>query len=382
MLAPATPSPTNGARGEGEGTGRSRPDTSTGGTASAPSRPGTTSGAAEEEAGSAAAASRARTSEPEAGATSGRTRTVSAAAAAVPEGEAAASAGEASGAGDARGGDEPPSGHPKKPLLAAAGIAGAVLLVVPLLIWATDDSEKKDKVAAAGSDTVLGDDSLAVPKGDYAPAEPTPEPTSPKPSAKVKAKAKQPSPVPTPEPPPKQQQKKKSDSGAGQVKQEAPKAPPNTAALAVQRLATASPGRHICYRAYMTGTGWQAPVCDGATAGLEGQGRAIKALNIAVSDTNGVDASPFFQGAGWTVPWKGVGNGSDLVIGNAKQSAPNMGGFAINVGKDRGNICQNTQVSGSGWLGLGCDNPQTANNYIFGGDVTKERALEAVKFTV
>lgn len=386
MLAPATSSPANPEGGEEEVTARSRPDTAAGGSASSATRPSTTSGAAEEEAESrTAAASRARSSQPEAGAASGRAQAVPAAGAAVPDAEGVALASEASGDGNARGDDEPPSGNPKKPLLAAAGIAGAVLLVVPLLIWATDDSEKKDEVSVAGADTVLEDEGLDVPKGDYAPAEPTPEPTSPKPSAKAKAKTnadtRQPSSDPTPEPPPAKEQKK-SDSGAGQVKQQPPKAPPNTAALAVQRLATSSPGRHICYRAYVTGIGWQAPVCDGATAGVEGQNRAIKALNIAVSDTNGTAASAYFQGAGWTTPWKGVSNGTDLVIGNAKQSAPNMGGFAINVDEGGGNICQNTVVSGSGWLGLGCDNAQTANNYIFGGDVTKEHALEAVRFTV
>ncbi|WP_432952602.1 hypothetical protein [Streptomyces sp. CA-288835] len=307
-----------------------------------------------------------------------RAQAASAAGEGAPEAEAEAAAGGASGDGTARGADEPPSGNPKKPLLAAAGIAGAVLLAVPLLIWASDDSEpKKDNVStAANSDTVLDDKSLDAPRGDYAPAEPTPEPSASKPSPKAKPKAAPPSSPPAvPEPP-----QKKAETKA--VKQEAPKPAPNTAALAVQRLATGSPGRHICYRAYMTDIGWQAPVCDGATAGLEGQNRAIKALDIAVSDTNGVAANAFYQGAGWTTPWTNVGNGADLVIGTPKQSAPNMGGFAINVDEGGGNICQTAHVSGAGWQGLGCDNPQTENKYIFGGDVTKERALEAVRFTV
>ncbi|GAA4792717.1 hypothetical protein GCM10023220_18240 [Streptomyces ziwulingensis] len=271
-------------------------------------------------------------------------------------------------------------------MLAAAGIAGVVLLVVPLLIWATDDSKKKEKdevSVAAQSDTVLDDEALDAPKGAYAPAEPTPEPSSPKPSAKKE----KPSATPVPEPPVQQQsavaapeptpEKKTADSDAGQVKQEAPKPTPNTAALAVQRLATASPGRHVCYRAYVQGSGWQTPVCDGATAGAEGQGRPIKAINIAVSDANGVNANEFIQKVGWPTKWAGVPNGVDLTIGSARQDAPNMAGFGVSV--NEGIVCQNTQVRDSGWLGMGCDEP---GGYIFGGSLNEDHWLEAVRFTV
>lgn len=366
-LTPAVPESTGTTRGEGEPTARSRPDTSPDGAASA--RPGVTSGAA----GEGAAASRQRLSEPEAASGNEGAQAASAAAAAAPEARATAMGAGAAAGGTGRGDDEPPSGDPKKPLLAAAGIAGVILLAVPLMIWATDDSEpKKDKVAAtAQSDTVLDDEVEHAPRGNYAPAKPTPEPSRAKPTRKAQKPAAPGA-------------KSVKSTPKAKPKANAPAPPrtaPNTAALAVQRLATSSGGRHICYRAYVADIGWQAPVCDGAMAGT-GQGRPIKALNIAVSGTNGVDANESSQGAGFTTPWQGVGNGGDLVIGTAKQSAPNMSGFAITVDKGGGNICQNTQVSGSGWLGLGCDTAETSERIIFGGDVTNERALEAVRFTV
>ncbi len=377
----ATPQPAKAARGEGEATARPRPDTSAGGAASAPS--GTTGGSTEEEKEAGAAASRQRSSQPEAESASARPQAASAGAVAAPVARAAAVAGVPLVGGTARGKGELSSGNPKKPLLAAAGIAGVVLLAVPLLIWATNDSEReKDTVSvSAESDTVLGGASADAPRGDYVPARPTPPSTSAKPSAKAKPKAKKPSSVPerpssVPVPPPAPPQKK-SPSGTGQTKQQAPKPTPNTAALAVQRLAAASPGRHICYRAYVTGIGWQAPVCDGATAGTEGQNRPIKALNVAVSGTKGTSANEFIQEAGWTTAWTGAVDGVDLSIGSARKDAPNMSGFAIAV--NDGVVCQNAWVRDGGWLGMGCDTP---GKYIFGGSLDKDRWLEAVRFTV
>lgn len=379
MLAPATPPSSDGARAEAEEKGRSRPDASADGAAAASVRPATASGTAGEEAEQAEQAARtAPAAQSEAVAASAETQKVSAEA--VPEAEAAVAMGEAAGDGSARGDDEPPSGNPKAPLLAAAGIAGVLFLAVPLLIWATDDSEKKDEVTVtAKSDTLLDDAPQDAPKGDYAPASPTAEPTSPKPSPKAKKQSAVPvaeptvvrtTEVPAPEP-------TVTKTAAAKTEQETPKPPPNTAALAVQRLATSSPGRHVCYRAYVKGIGWQAPVCDGATAGTEGQDRPIKALNIAVTDTKGVNANEYVQGSGWPTKWEGVSAGTDLTIGSPRDSAPNLSGFAISV--NDGIVCQNAQVSVSGWLGLKCDEP---GGYIFGGDVNQKHWLEAVRFTV
>jgi hypothetical protein len=167
---------------------------------------------------------------------------------------------------------------------------------------------------------------------------------------------------------------------AGSGAKKATKLPENTAAVAVQRLDAQSPGRHICYRAYETGTGWQDPVCDGVMAGTVGESRPIKALNIAVSGTNGTAANGYIKDVGYVSPtWTSVANGVDLVIGTPKQSALNMLGFVINVGSDV--ICQNAHVHNQGWLGLQCDKPEP-NSYTFGGTLDNKLWLEAVRFTV
>ncbi|MFH8798152.1 hypothetical protein ACH4F6_00925 [Streptomyces sp. NPDC017936] len=290
---------------------------------------------------------------------------------------ATAAAGTATAAAGA-GADGPPSGNPKKPLLAAAGIAGVVLLAVPLLIWATDDSrQKKDNVAvAAGSDTLLEEEPLAVPKGDYAPAEPTPQPSTAKPSAKPSPVVKKADPVPSSAPASTPAETPKT--AEAQVKAPAaPKLPPNTAAYAVQRLAASNPGRHICYRVYAKGSGWTAPVCDGATAGQEGKGRPITAINIAVADAKRVNGNEFIQKDGWTTEWSGAVDGTDLVLGRAAADAPNLSGFTIGV--ESGNVCQNHKLGEHDWGGLACESPK---GWIFGGSTEPQFWLEAVRFTV
>ncbi|MEN8654032.1 hypothetical protein ABCR94_26365 [Streptomyces sp. 21So2-11] len=374
------------ARAEGEAATQSQPNASSTGAPAASAQSGTTTSVTTEEAEASATAGSRQQAEPEAAA-NGRTRAQTALAAA-PDAAVAAGVGGASGEGAGRGDDAPPSGNPKKPFLAAAGIAGVVLLAVPLLIWATDDSEKKDKVSVvAKSDTILEDEPMGAPQGDYAADKPKAEP---KPKAKPKAQAKPdlpnmvkavlpPLPSEEKESAPKEDGEPKKEA-ARSLKAEAPKPATNTAASAVQQLATQSPGRHICYRAFVANSGWQRAVCDGATAGTEGKGTTIKALDISVAGTNGTSATAYFHEVGWKNPWKSVTNGADLYIGTAKNSAVSLSGFAISVRE--GNICQNTHVSESGWLGLGCDTPQTSNNYIFGGAVEKKRTLEAVRFTV
>ncbi|WP_257232361.1 RICIN domain-containing protein [Streptomyces sp. Rer75] len=122
-----------------------------------------------------------------------RTRAAAAASGtAEPDHDAAAVAGDTPGDGIVPDEEGPDSGNPKKPLLAAADIAGAILVAVPLLIWATAGSdEKKDKVAvAAKTDTALDDESLEAPSAEYAPDEPSPDPTSAKPSGTPSSSAK------------------------------------------------------------------------------------------------------------------------------------------------------------------------------------------------
>jgi uncharacterized protein YjdB len=149
-----------------------------------------------------------------------------------------------------------------------------------------------------------------------------------------------------------------------------------TAAIAVSQLEASSPGRHICYRAYVQDIGWQDPVCDGHTAGTVGQNRPIESLNIAVSGVNGTAANGFIQDSGWEKAWKSAADGVDLYIGSTGK-ALRLLGFAINVGTDT--VCQNAQVHNHGWGGLGCDK---AGSYIFGGTLDNTLWLEAVRFTV
>ncbi|WP_329529498.1 hypothetical protein [Streptomyces sp. NBC_01462] len=160
----------------------------------------------------------------------------------------------------------------------------------------------------------------------------------------------------------------------------------DTAATAVNWLAKNDPGRHICYRAYVSGRGWQKPVCDGTVAGTTGQNLSIKALNIAVRGTGGVAANAFVHnphstdGRGiWKPHWTSADDGKDIYIGKAQSSAPNMLGFAINIGKG-GQLCEIAHVHNSGWGQTGCVNQRP--EYIFGGTLGNDAWLEAVKFRV
>ncbi|OQD56672.1 hypothetical protein BM536_011010 [Streptomyces phaeoluteigriseus] len=403
MLAPAarrTPAPEPGEGGTG-GAQTVRPAPRTPDTTeseAAPEPPATTSATLGEPAATAAASATATASaseersEAESGsvtepaaavrvAPDAEARGVGATAAAgtAAAGTAAAGTAAAGTAAAGAGADEPPSGNPKKPLLAAAGIAGVVLLAVPLLIWATDDSrqKKKDDVAvAAGSDTLLEEEALEVPKGDYAPAEPTPEPSTEKPSAKPSPVVEKAAPVPSSAPSSKRAEEPKK--AEPKVKEYAPpKLPPNTAAYAVQRLAASNPGRHICYRVHVKGAGWTAPVCDGATAGQEGGGRPITAINVSVADATRVNGNEFIQKDGWTTAWSSAADGTDLVLGSAASNAPSLSGFTIGVVS--GNVCQNHKLGERGWGGLACEKPQ---GWIFGGSTEPQFWLEAVRFTV
>ncbi|QKV96030.1 hypothetical protein HUT19_33450 [Streptomyces sp. NA02950] len=78
-------------------------------------------------------------------------------------------------------GDTPP-GRPNKPMLAAAALAGVVLLGVPILLIGGDDKDHKGQqnVANSRDDTVLGDAGQEQPpSGKYAPSTPEEERDSP-----------------------------------------------------------------------------------------------------------------------------------------------------------------------------------------------------------
>ncbi|MEU3255805.1 hydrolase, partial [Streptomyces sp. NPDC006997] len=153
---------------------------------------------------------------------------------------------------------------------------------------------------------------------------------------------------------------------------------PPTAALAVSKLAAREPGRHICYRAFVEGTGWQRPVCDGATAGVVKGEKKIRSLNFAVSGTKGTSANAYRHEKGWwQTPWPGVVDGVDLYVHTTKKDAPYLLGFAVNVGE--GVVCANANVQTQGWHGLKCDEP---GGYVFGGTLDEDLWLRAVRFTV
>ncbi|MFD7766277.1 hypothetical protein [Streptomyces sp. NPDC059787] len=379
MLAPAARRTTAPEPGEG----------GTGGTGEAAETARPAPDTAESEAAPAPAAT---TGEPAATATASasRERPEAESGSAAEPAVAAAGAGEAAGVGGvggaggtaaaaAAGADGPPSGNPKKPLLAAAGIAGVVLLAVPLLIWATDDSrQKKDNVAvAAGSDTLLEEDSPEVPKGDYAAAEPTPEPSTGKPSAKPSPVVKKPVPPVTSSAPAPVSESPEATTKKAEPrteKREAPEVPPNTAAYAVQRLAASDPGRHICYRVHRKGAGWTTPRCDGA---MSGQGLPITAINIAVVGAKKVSANEYVQKDGWTTAWSSAADATDLTLGSDSPNAPNLSGYAIGV--EDGNVCHHHKLGGHDWGAYLCE---SSEGWRFGGSLEPQTWLESVKFNV
>ncbi|WP_328420350.1 mannose-binding protein [Streptomyces sp. NBC_00443] len=95
------------------------------------------------------------------------------------------------------------SGRPRKPVLAGAAIAGAVLIAVPLLLAgsAKDDGPGNSQGPAAGSDTVLNPNSAPAALDDYVAEKPSPSPKKAKPEKTEPAKVVAPPPAaPSPEP--------------------------------------------------------------------------------------------------------------------------------------------------------------------------------------
>ena len=179
-------------------------------------------------------------------------------------------------------------------------------------------------------------------------------------------------------------------AGGGSEEKE-PKPKKKTAATAVQRVAAQDPGgRHICYRAFVTGKGWTEAVCDGETAGTVGEDKPIRALNIAVSGTKGTGSAAFVHFPGSTngkghyngKPWSFAPDGIDNYFGDSEKDSPNLLGFTINVDNGGGPVCQTTHVRNEGWHDMGCDKPGEGEGFIFGGTLNNDLWLEAVKFTV
>ncbi|PSM39661.1 hydrogenase expression protein [Streptomyces dioscori] len=75
-------------------------------------------------------------------------------------------------------------GRPRKPVLAGAALAGALLVAVPLLITVTDKDEEKKNVDNAASDTVLNE--AGGPAGVFETQTPSPSASEPKKKAATK----------------------------------------------------------------------------------------------------------------------------------------------------------------------------------------------------
>ncbi|MFD5870680.1 hydrogenase expression protein HypA [Streptomyces sp. NPDC060322] len=270
--------------------------------------------------------------------------------------------------------------RPKKPILAAAAVIGAILVSVPFLVMGQDDRKPdKDRTQNAAG-TVLGTERSEQPE-TYTAKSPSPSATPSKEKEKAKEKpSAPPAAKPVVVPPPVTPERKPTATVTA-------KAPPNTAASALSGLAKSDPeGRHICYRAFVSGSGWQTPVCDGTMAGTAGQGKQITALNIAVWNVGGSSANALLHDQGatsgnakWAPNWTAtVADGKNNYIGSAQQGAPFLTGFAMNVGK--GSVCHTARLDGGGWGPQYCKNSRP--EYMFVGTVDNKRWFEAVKLTV
>uniref|UniRef100_A0AAU3GSR6 Hydrolase n=1 Tax=Streptomyces sp. NBC_01401 TaxID=2903854 RepID=A0AAU3GSR6_9ACTN len=198
----------------------------------------------------------------------------------------------------------------------------------------------------------------------------------PKESAPVEPSAS----APAPEDSPTAEDKNAGDSGGGGGgASESAKPPERTAAVAVHEIAALSEGRHICYRVYVTDSGWTDPVCDGDTAGRIGEGRPIKAINIAVSKTGGVRGNGAYVADGWKTPdWTGTTTGKNLYLGSTKERDSAMEGFTIGV--TDGSICQDTNLKDKGWFGHSCTKP---GEWVYSGSpMNLKIPLDAIRLKV
>jgi hypothetical protein len=96
--------------------------------------------------------------------------------------------------------DGPPPDRPKKPVLAAVAIGGAVVLAIPILLIGTGSHDGKKHRTAPAADRVLLGDGQQPPPGAFVSNSPTPTPSA-SPSEKHKAKAsKKATPTPSSKP--------------------------------------------------------------------------------------------------------------------------------------------------------------------------------------
>ncbi|MFJ1899110.1 hydrogenase expression protein HypA [Streptomyces sp. NPDC088115] len=305
-----------------------------------------------------------------------------------PPAAAAAAAGDGGGGAGTHADDVPPNGRLKKPMLAAAAIAGAVLISVPFLVAGQDDRKPEKEQTQNAAGTVLDSERPVSPE-TYTSESPKPSVTPSKKKEKEKEEKKEtvrPSATPTlkaaiaPPPQPKAPVARPTATVTA-------KAPPGTAASAMSSLAKNDPhGRHICYRAFVAEHGWQQPVCDGTVTGTTDQGKKITALNIAVWNVEGSSANALLHDPGstsgnskWAPNWTAViADGKNNYIGSSKKGAPFLTGFAMNIGD--GSVCHTAKMGGGGWGPQICKNKRP--EYMFVGTTANDHWFEAVRLTV
>ncbi|WP_051951111.1 hypothetical protein [Actinacidiphila yeochonensis] len=155
----------------------------------------------------------------------------------------------------------------------------------------------------------------------------------------------------------------------------------------MNRLAANDPsGRHVCYRAFVKGEGWQPPVCDGTMAG-DSQSEPLTALNVAAYGVSGTQINVLVHDPGsadgqgkWEPNWTPVtADGKDLYSGSTTADAPAMSAFGINVGS--GQTCQNIRFTGEDWGTQGCQGSRPTS-WNFGGTGDNAKTLEAIWITV
>ena len=161
----------------------------------------------------------------------------------------------------------------------------------------------------------------------------------------------------------------------------------DTAATAVKRLAKSDPGgRHVCYRAFVFGVGWQKPVCDGTIGGTVGQGKQVTALNIAVYNVEGSAGTAMVhnpqstngQGS-WLPKWTAViADGKDNYVGSTAKDAPYMVTFVWNAGS--GQLCNSVKQVEQDWSSQVCNGARPGLNTA--GNFNNSHWIEAIKLTV
>ena len=131
----------------------------------------------------------------------------------------------------------------------------------------------------------------------------------------------------------------------------------------------------VSLKAHVSGIGWMNPVRNGDVAGTTGQGKAVEALNLSVSQDGydlGARVSAHVSGIGWMNP---VGNGADAgTTGQSKQ----MEALKVELtGTDSKyfDVWYRAHVQGYGWLGW------TSNGSVAGTTDIGYR-LEAVQIKV